>query len=80
MKQVSNKYFRYNIFLSGFNDLNPIPIKYSKYAMSLDKVFKNQSLESLHINLKNPKKLVIKSFDLSRIEGKNVENLYGFLK
>lgn len=38
-------------------DLSPIPIKYSKYAISLDKIFKNSSVESFHYNLKNPKKL-----------------------
>jgi hypothetical protein len=32
-------------------------MKYSKYALSLDKVFKNNSVESFHHNLKYPRKI-----------------------
>ena len=47
-------------------DINPIQIKYSKYAHSLDKLFKNQSLESFQYNSKNPKKYQTKEFDTNQ--------------
>lgn len=62
--------------LKVFSDLNPIPIKYSKYAVSLDKVFKNQSLESLHYNLKHPKAFKIKDFNFDKGEPPQQNNLY----
>lgn len=45
------------------NDVETIPIKYSKYAYNLDKVFKSYSLENLKKNLNNPKKYKIGEFD-----------------
>jgi len=44
-------------------DIDPIQIKYSKYAHSLDKIFKNQSLETFKFNMKHPKKYTTKEFD-----------------
>jgi len=44
------------------DDINPIPIKYSKYAMSLDKVFKHKSLEALHYRLKHHRENTFKEF------------------
>ncbi len=38
-------------------DISPPTVKYSKYAQSLDRLFKNNSLEVLQQNIKNPKKL-----------------------
>lgn len=43
--------------------------------MSLDKVFKNHSLEALHYQLKHPKKMIYKEFDF-KTEIRNVDNLY----
>ena len=44
-------------------DIDPIQIKYSKYAHSLDKIFKNQCLESFKFNMKHPKKYTAKEFE-----------------
>ena len=49
-------------------DLSPIKIKYSKYAISLDKIFKNSSVEQFHHNLKNPKKLRKIQLDMFNLE------------
>ncbi len=45
------------------DDVKIIPVKYSKYAYSLDKIFKSNSLETLKKNLNNPKKFRFKEFD-----------------
>jgi hypothetical protein len=41
-----------------------IPKKFSKYAHSLEKLFKNYSLETLKKNINNPRKVSIREFDL----------------
>jgi len=51
-----------------------IAIKYSKYANSLDKLFKNYSLASFKKNLNNPKKFVNKEFDMDKMP-KNLDKL-----
>lgn len=43
--------------------------------MSLDKIFKNQSLESLHYQLKHPKALKIKEFNFNRGEAPKHDKL-----
>lgn len=44
--------------------------------MSLDKVFKHQSVEGLNYKLKNPKFYKIKEFDFSRFEKPRPDYLY----
>jgi hypothetical protein len=38
-------------------------MKYSKYAHSLDKLFKNQSLETFKYNIKHPKRYATREFE-----------------
>ena len=57
------------------NDVDTIPIKYSRYAYSLDKVFKSNSLENLKKKLKNPKKYKISEFGSFLNEKKDLMNL-----
>lgn len=46
------------------DDVEIIHKKFSKYAHSLDKLFKNYSLETFKKSINNPKKLSIREFDL----------------
>ncbi len=52
-------------------DITPIHKKFSKYAYSLDKVFKNQSLESFQQNILNPKKYQSKELELNNTTNTN---------
>lgn len=45
----------FNYYYLDLLDILPPQVKYSKYAGSLDRIFKNNSLEVLQYNLKNPK-------------------------
>ena len=45
------------------NDVPVFPIKYSKYAGSLDKLFKAYSLEHLKKSLNSPKKYKFNEFE-----------------
>ena len=49
------------LFKKGLLEINPIMIKYSKYALSLDKVFKNKCLATFQYNFKNPKRFFSKN-------------------
>ena len=46
-------------------DIETIKAKYSKYALSLDKLFKNYSLETFKKSLNNPKKYSYKEYEIS---------------
>jgi hypothetical protein len=47
--QVTNK-----ILFLEILEIRPPQIKYSKYAVNLDRLFKNHSLETLQFKIKNP--------------------------
>ena len=57
------------------NDLKPITIKYSKYSKNLDKVFTGKSVESLHYQIKNPKRFHINSLINSNKDKNHFERL-----
>lgn len=61
MIQVKLKFIKTKI--KDLVDIDPIKIKYSKYAHSLDKIFKNQSLEAFQYNMKHPKTYTTKEFE-----------------
>lgn len=56
-------------------DIKPIQNKYSKYAHSLDKIFKNHSLEAFQHSLKNPKSFKTKEFLAETTRNKNMEKM-----
>ena len=63
-KNETSKYFitSLNWFQKDLNDITPLK-KYSKFALSIDKIFKNQSLGHLKDKLKNQKKYKNKDFE-----------------
>lgn len=65
-----------HLYLKDLTDLNPIQIKYSKYAVSLDKIFKHSSLQGLQYQLKNPRIFRTKEFNLPQKEKTNHDIMY----
>ena len=54
--------------------MQTIKIKYSKVAHNLDKLFKNYSLETFKKNINNPKKYILREFQIDDKKMDNIDN------